>query len=1149
MTGDPSLEEVIRRAAAATGDERRALVDRHLSRLPLVRSTVLDLLAERDEPWLRTGGALRNGSLRDLGSPVLGPGDRLGSIRIEAEIGEGGMGTVHLGVDESLDRAVAVKTLRADLAPRPEAIRRFEREAKILSRLDHPAICQIHGLEEHDGIQHLILERVEGETLRRALPRLDHDTRLGVIQTVADALRVAHAEGVVHRDLKPDNVMITPAGQVKVLDFGVARVITPRNGNSNLRAPAPPPAGGGGDRAAEGAAEEDAATADPLSTRLGALLGTVAYMSPEQARGEPVGPSSDLFSLGLILHELSSATPPHPPGLSRPEVLARLAEGRLDPPTGVGGELGRLLDRLCHVDSRRRGDAASLGRDLASIRDAPARLRQRKRRRRLGAAVALILAAAAGVALEARWSAQRQAAGLERFARQSSEIIWRWRTAELAPRHDVAPGRALLFRDLERLESELGSLSGPPAAAGHRSIGRAWLALGAPEQARIHLEAADDLRPEDAETAWWLGRVYSELYRRALDATAALERDGPRQRAREQARFIWRRRALDALERARSAPDADPQWLEALIASHEERFDDARRALEGVDAEPWAFEAALLAGDIERQRAHLQARGPGELTAFEGGLLAAQRHYRRAMDFGRSSAAAHGRGCATAAERIRVAALKRTRPVAPEELDAMWILCDSASEIDEGAPRVRLAVAQAHRAEGRWLADRGAEALPSFERAIAHLGEKPADEHEPTDRLLLRGAAGSALAYVMARSDPANDRVDGVIERAMADLAAVWRARADDPSAAELIGNTRMVQAFRAISLNRDPLPAVEAALPFLEGSLERHPDIADLHTMLGHLQLVAGRHLFNSGQPAVATLEAAVASYRRAVPEGGANEVLARGDLGLAQARDFLDPRPTYRQAIKIADRRLAADPGAATLWGYRGLVRFYLGCYLVRRGEDPTRELVGAVEDHRKEIELGSGSADTRLAAAVMPLWLTRWRLYGGQPQDAELRTVERAIDAWRGQYGEHADLANHRVDLGIQRGLSAWVGGKDPRPDWRATWRLLDAGASDLTQAARQVDMTLELGVLEIRHALEQGEDVGPLFRKLDQRLGSLDGGPTTPETPGVLHAVLLALRGEMDAARQQFATLRSLDPTATSQLRLMAPELVPPLLGDP
>src|SRR5437899_2639476 len=203
---------------------------------------------------------------------------------IEEKLGAGGMGVVYRAIDSKLGRQVAIKVLPGAFAKDPERLGRFEREARLLAALNHPNIAAIHGLEEVEGVQYLVLELVPGQTLAQRLERgpLEVPEALGICRQIAEALEAAHEKGIVHRDLKPANVKITPEGKVKVLDFGLAKAFQAE------------------------AADTDLSQSPTISVETeggGRILGTAAYMSPEQARGKPVDKRTDIWSFGCVLYE------------------------------------------------------------------------------------------------------------------------------------------------------------------------------------------------------------------------------------------------------------------------------------------------------------------------------------------------------------------------------------------------------------------------------------------------------------------------------------------------------------------------------------------------------------------------------------------------------------------------------------------------------------------------------------------------------------------------------------------------------------------------------------------------------------------------------------------------------------------------------
>ncbi|MDO8630185.1 MAG: protein kinase, partial [Phycisphaerales bacterium] len=278
------------------------------------------------------------------------PGTRLGVYEVVAQIGAGGMGEVYRARDTRLKRDVALKILPELFATDPDRLARFQREAEVLASLDHPHIAAIYGLEDTGAIKALVLQLVEGETLADRIARgpIPVSDALPIARQIAEALEAAHEQGVIHRDLKPANIKITPDGAVKVLDFGLAKLTNPSAGQS------------------PGAllSNSPTITSPAMVTGVGVLLGTAAYMAPEQARGKTADRRSDMWAFGCVLYEMLTGQS----AFGSEDVtmtLARVLERQPDwtaLPMATPASIHRVLRRCLEKDRRRRLDSAAAAR-------------------------------------------------------------------------------------------------------------------------------------------------------------------------------------------------------------------------------------------------------------------------------------------------------------------------------------------------------------------------------------------------------------------------------------------------------------------------------------------------------------------------------------------------------------------------------------------------------------------------------------------------------------------------------------------------------------------------------------------------------------------------------------------------------------------
>jgi eukaryotic-like serine/threonine-protein kinase len=449
---------------------------------------------------------------------TISPGTRLGPYEIQAPLGAGGMGEVYRARDTRLGREVAIKVLPAALAADADRLRRFEKEARAASALNHPNIVTIYDAGTTAGVSWIAMERIEGENLRTLLVQgaLSARKRLAYAAQIAEGLAKAHESGIVHRDLKPENVMVTREGAVKILDFGLAKLVEP-----------------------SGAPEEQ--TQSPTvsaGTQVGVVLGTVGYMSPEQAKGGPLDFRSDQFSFGSILYELLSGKRAFARA-NAPETMAAIIREEPPPLATAAPEtpvvLRWIVERCLAKEAQERyASTRDLARDLARVRDAwtegtlsasavatPASRRRSRWTLPLAAAALLAVAAIALVASRRTPAGppryrpvtfQRGALGIARFAPDEQTILyaaaWQGHPPQLySTRLDSTESTALSLPSATLLSvSSAGKLAIKVLhGTGPTAIAEVSMAGGAPREL-IESDPPDPLQFSDLVADWAPGQ-------------------------------------------------------------------------------------------------------------------------------------------------------------------------------------------------------------------------------------------------------------------------------------------------------------------------------------------------------------------------------------------------------------------------------------------------------------------------------------------------------------------------------------------------------------------------------------------------------------------------------------------------------------------
>ncbi len=588
----------------------------------------------------------------------LQPGQMLSQYRLVERAGEGGMGVVWRAVDTRLDRDVALKILAPDVAGNPELLERFRREAKAIAALNHPNIVTIHEVDEHDGIPFIAMELLAGRPLSQSIPEcgLPLERFFDLAVPLADALQTAHARGITHRDLKPANIMVSPEGRPKILDFGLAKLKHP---------------------AAEG--RPGVSRADTI-TRQGRILGTMPYMSPEQARGDEIDHRSDIFSLGIIYYEMATGRRPFR-GETAADLVSSILRDSPEPITGVSPALPRRLDgiltRCLEKDPARRYQTASdLRAELAGahveVSSGTARLGPPRRPARTWGRAAALLAILAG-ALVVLYSARARPGPAPAAAARPVSAD----SVAVMPFVNLSAGENEYFADgmTEELINALARVEGlrvPGRTSVYAlkdaglTVGEIGQRLGVSTILEGSVRIADDRMRVTAQLINVADefQIWSETYDRTMEDIFAIQEGISRAIVENlrvrlvrqpgeplvrpatgnleaynlylQGRHFWNRRTADALEKsidlfARSA-QTDPNFALAFAGLADayvllpERSD-----IPANEAFPRAKEAALKALELDDELAEAHTSLGQVMRLYDKNFDAAEQEFRRAI--------------------------------------------------------------------------------------------------------------------------------------------------------------------------------------------------------------------------------------------------------------------------------------------------------------------------------------------------------------------------------------------------------------------------------------------------------------------------------------------------------------------------------------
>jgi serine/threonine-protein kinase len=1053
-------------------------------------------------------------------------GERIGRIRLEELLGRGGMGEVYRAFDEKLERSVAVKAVRAERRLSESARSRFLREARILSKLDHPGICRIYELLDGGDADYLVLELVEGRTLTAVLrDGVGHDQLLGLFEEIALALAAAHAEGIVHRDLKPDNVMVQPGGSIKVLDFGIARSAEAAPVEVRARSEAGVAFSEGETFAWDTASLDEKRTAEhqrgvpqsTLHTREGVLLGTMHYMSPEQAAGASITSASDLYSLGVMLHEALTRRSAYGTAEGS-ELLLRVFRADTEPLDGVDPALAQLIGALEQIDPQARPDAATVAERLRWLRLRPQRRRQRRLRWIGAAAVALVLIAAGVVTLASRAIERRKAAIGRDLAAEAADLEWRLRAEYLSPPHDLRPALEATRDQIAQIETRMEQLGGLAAGPGNLAIARGWLALDDAEQARPYIDAALDTGYAPEEVSYVAGLCYAELFRQELRRAAGLADRTAAQARLDQARRKLADPAIQHLRRSEGSDRAVPAYGEALIAMLEKRRDEALALLEGLGEDrPWFWEAHQLDAKIHHDAASAANLEELDLEEEQAALDRADAAIGRALEVARSQPTLYSSRCAQDAHRYLGLIVGQAANVPLDKVVRAIDGCREGLLVNPDSNPLLRSVSRLLVCRGIKEGQLGNDAVASFEEGIA-LAERAINlEPEENEGYVSRAIARQMYAWYQShRGMEATETLDGAAQ----DFAQILESEPGNVWALMNLAALSTTGALDAIERGRDPTPWIERGLKGLAHPAAREGGGQRIPEFRGNLLFLKARWQMEHGQDAIPTLQRCIEDKTVAAEAGNPNELAMLGNAHYLVATVLVDrgrdPSEHVQAALQACDEALELDAERGFPWIIRALAFYPAARFDRLNGRDPRDTVAEAVEAMERGLELDPTNAEGFAERALLLAERARWEVdEGGSPlvtvAGAE-SSVQRAIKLnpaqvlsyrargdlallearWRLAAGQDARSALERAEVAAERMLEVRPGDAEGYR-LRAEAALVKASQADETARPRAIEQGLEAvtRALEVNPRLAPAELIRAELLELRARLvGSED-----------------------------------------------------------
>jgi serine/threonine protein kinase len=948
----------------------------------------------------------------------LAPGDRIGAYNIVREIGRGGMGAVYLGAraDERFQKLVAIKLIKRGMDT-DDVLRHFRIEQQILGNFDHPNIARLIDAGSTDsGLPYFIMEFVEGQPIDQYCDQksLSISQRLELFEHVCSAVSYAHRNLVVHRDIKPTNILVTADGTPKLLDFGIAKIL-----------------------------QSDSAG---RSTATGIHFMTPEYASPEQAQGLQVNTLSDVYSLGVLLYELLTGHSPYQfKNRSSLEVLKIITETQPQLPSSViyisdrssedtlplltaeavsktregnperlrrrlRGDLDNIVLMSMRKEPHRRyqsvdqltedirrhlqGLPINARRDIFAYRTARFLLRNR-------VAVVMIVLALIAFALFGtvmQWKANRQAKMYQEFGQEVSRIEAAMRFAYLLPLHNIQRDKERVLQRLEHIKNQMEEMGKLTHGVGHYSLGRGYISLHRYQDAYDNLILAwQKYQYQEPAVANALGLSMAMLYQKKLREAQELFNEEQLNERKSELEKQYRLPALQYIQKGANASES-PEYVQALLAFLAKQYPQALRMAHAAQENlSWHYESKKLQGDIFTTMGHEKSDAGKIAEAFEL-YEKAKLAYLEAAKKGQSDPEIYNALC-TVQSSIQQIDIELKRKTSQEGVDEAINYCKKALQIDSKDITANLLASRIYTDWAYYQTDHGLDPSIAVEKSADYArAALKIDSENPLAHLALGEAYSTRSNFEINRGrDPVQ-----YLELSDVSYAKASEKIPEDHGLLFLLANNSIKLAQYYSDKGMDPRPALEKTIRYSQKATGLNRQNYKNYTMLGHAYYFKGQYEHNIGSDARQSLKSSIQHLNESirinqnylVPYiwcGNSYMVLAEQNFNSGE-----DPHPALDEAIKIFRKSVAIDPQYS--WGHNGagIALALKSEYLQKAEKDPTATLDMAREEFKKALALDSSNVYFYYFSADAELIAARDAVLRKTPPEPFFKETERIVQA---------------------------------------------------------------------------------------------------------------------------------------------------------